>query len=98
MIPPQFDYHAPGSLDEALGLLGSLDDPKVMSGGQSLLPMLKLRLASPANIVDIGRIPGLDTLAEEDGFLRIGAWSPRRNWNSRRWWRRPIPSCSTPRR
>ena len=73
MIPPQFDYHAPGSLDEALGLLGSLDDAKVMSGGQSLLPMLKLRLASPANIVDIGRIPGLDTLAEEDGFLRIGA-------------------------
>ena len=73
MIPPQFDYHAPGSLDEALALLGSLDDPKVMSGGQSLLPMLKLRLASPANIVDIGRIPGLDTLAEEDGFLRIGA-------------------------
>ena len=73
MIPPQFDYHAPGSLDEALGLLGSLDDAKVMSGGQSLLPMLKLRLASPANIVDIGRIPGLDTLAEEDGFLCIGA-------------------------
>ena len=73
MIPPQFDYHAPGSLDEALALLGSLDDPKVMSGGQSLLPMLKLRLASPANIVDIGRVPGLDALAEEDGFLRIGA-------------------------
>ena len=73
MIPPQFDYHAPGTLDEALGLLGSLDDAKVMSGGQSLLPMLKLRLASPANIVDIGRIPGLDTLAEENGFLRIGA-------------------------
>ena len=73
MIPPQFDYHAPGTLDEALGLLGSLDDPKVMSGGQSLLPMLKLRLASPANIVDIGRIPGLDTLEEQDGFLRIGA-------------------------
>ena len=73
MIPPQFDYHAPGTLDEALGLLGSLDDAKVMSGGQSLLPMLKLRLASPANIVDIGRIPGLDTLAEEDGVLRIGA-------------------------
>ncbi|MDE2784925.1 MAG: FAD binding domain-containing protein, partial [Gemmatimonadota bacterium] len=44
MIPPQFDYHAPGSLDEALSLLGSLDDAKVMSGGQSLLPMLKLRL------------------------------------------------------
>ena len=73
MIPPQFDYHAPGSLDEALSLLESLDDAKVMSGGQSLLPMLKLRLASPANIVDIGRIPGLDSINEEGGYLRIGA-------------------------
>ena len=73
MIPPQFDYHAPGSLEEALSLLESLDDAKVMSGGQSLLPMLKLRLASPANIVDIGRIPGLDSIAESDGHLRIGA-------------------------
>ena len=73
MIPPQFDYHAPGSLDEALALLGELDDAKVMSGGQSLLPMLKLRLASPANIVDIGRIPGLDAISEQGGFLRIGA-------------------------
>ena len=73
MIPPQFDYHAPGSLEEALSLLDSLDDAKVMSGGQSLLPMLKLRLASPANIVDIGGIPGLDSISEEGGFLRIGA-------------------------
>ncbi len=73
MIPPQFDYRAPATLEEALGLLGSLDDAKVMSGGQSLLPMLKLRLATPASIVDIGRIPGLDTLAEEGGFLRVGA-------------------------
>ncbi|WP_420635054.1 FAD binding domain-containing protein [Candidatus Palauibacter sp.] len=73
MIPPQFDYHAPGGLDEALGLLGELDDAKVMSGGQSLLPMMKLRLASPANIIDISRIPGLDTIEERDGCLRIGA-------------------------
>ncbi len=73
MIPPPFDYHAPGTLDEALALLGELDDAKVMSGGQSLLPMLKLRLATPANVVDIGRIPGLDAIAESDGHLRIGA-------------------------
>ena len=73
MIPPQFDYHAPGSLEEALALLGELDDAKVMSGGQSLLPMLKLRLASPANIVDIGGIPGLDSITESASFLRIGA-------------------------
>ena len=73
MIPPQFDYHAPGSLEEALALLRRLDDAKVISGGQSLLPMLKLRLASPANIVDISRISGLDSITESDGFLRIGA-------------------------
>ena len=73
MIPPQFDYHAPGSLEEALALLGELDDAKVMSGGQSLLPMLKLRLATPANIVDIGRIPDLDSISERDGHLCIGA-------------------------
>ena len=73
MIPPQFDYHAPGGLDEALGLLGELGDAKVMSGGQSLLPMMKLRLAQPAHIIDIGRIPGLDAIEERDGCLRIGA-------------------------
>ena len=73
MIPPPFDYHAPGSLEEAIALLGRLDDAKVMSGGQSLLPMLKLRLATPAHIVDIGRVPGLDSISEEDGHLRIGA-------------------------
>jgi len=74
MIPPQFDYHAPGSLDEAVRLLGELgDEAKVMSGGQSLLPMLKLRLASPGHIVDIGRIPGLGDIREEDGYLKIGA-------------------------
>ena len=73
MIPPEFDYHAPASLDEAVELLGSLDDPKVLSGGQSLLPMLKLRLASPANIIDIGRIPGLDGISVEEEVLRIGA-------------------------
>ncbi|MYH09826.1 MAG: xanthine dehydrogenase family protein subunit M [Gemmatimonadales bacterium] len=73
MIPPQFDYHAPAELEDAIGLLGELDDAKVMSGGQSLLPMMKLRLASPAHIIDLRHIPGLDTIEERDGFLRIGA-------------------------
>ncbi|MCY3700284.1 MAG: xanthine dehydrogenase family protein subunit M [Gemmatimonadetes bacterium] len=73
MIPPQFDYHAPAELEDAIGLLGELDDAKVISGGQSLLPMMKLRLASPAHIIDIGRISGLDTIEERDGYLRIGA-------------------------
>jgi aerobic carbon-monoxide dehydrogenase medium subunit len=74
MIPAAFEYHAPASLDEAIGMLGTFgDDAKILSGGQSLIPMMKLRLASPAHIVDINRIPGLATLAEAGGHLTIGA-------------------------
>jgi len=74
MIPPPFDYHAPKSLPDALALLGQFgDEAKVLSGGQSLLPMMKLRFAQPAHLVDIGRIPGLDYIKEEDGVLKIGA-------------------------
>ncbi|HEX9570975.1 MAG TPA: FAD binding domain-containing protein, partial [Burkholderiales bacterium] len=74
MIPAAFDYHRPGTLEEAVKLLSSHgDQAKVLSGGMSLLPMLKLRLASFAHLVDIGRIPGLDYIKEEGGFLKIGA-------------------------
>src|SRR5438477_11051701 len=74
MIPAAFDYHRPETLDEALKLLKKHgDEAKVLSGGMSLLPMLKLRLASSAHLVDLNRIPGLDTIKEEKGFLRIGA-------------------------
>ena len=73
MIPPAFDYHAPASLPEAIDLLAKLgDSAKVISGGQSLLPLLKLRLGSAEHLVDIGRIPGLEYVREEGGFLRIG--------------------------
>src|SRR5712691_6957868 len=74
MIPASFDYHAPKTLPEALALLGQLgEEAKVLSGGQSLLPLLKLRFAQPAHLVDIGRIPGLDYIREEGGVLKIGA-------------------------
>jgi carbon-monoxide dehydrogenase medium subunit len=74
MIPPSFDYHAPRTLPEALEMLGRLGgEAKVLSGGQSLLPLLKLRFAQPAHLVDIGRIPDLDYIKEEGGFLKIGA-------------------------
>jgi carbon-monoxide dehydrogenase medium subunit len=74
MIPPPFDYHSPRTLPEAIDLLGRFgEEAKVLSGGQSLLPLLKLRFAQPAHLVDIGRIPGLDYLKEEGGFLKIGA-------------------------
>ena len=74
MIPRTFEYSAPGTLNEAISLLQKLGpDAKILSGGQSLIPMMKLRLASPPHIVDINRIPGLDYITESGGFLRIGA-------------------------
>jgi carbon-monoxide dehydrogenase medium subunit len=74
MIPAAFDYHAPTTIGEATALLTRLgDDAKVLSGGQSLIPLMKLRLASPAHVVDINGIPGLGYIREGEGFLRIGA-------------------------
>src|SRR5512143_4197468 len=74
MIPAGFDYHAPTTVPEALSLLARHGDgAKLLSGGQSLLPLLKLRLGQVEHLVDIGRIPGLDHLREEGGALRIGA-------------------------
>jgi carbon-monoxide dehydrogenase medium subunit len=73
MIPAPFDYHAPQTLEEAVALLAAhRDDAKVLSGGQSLLPLLKLRLGTAGHLVDIGRIPGLEHIEERDGTLRIG--------------------------
>jgi aerobic carbon-monoxide dehydrogenase medium subunit len=74
MKPPPFAYHAPRSLDEALTTLGELGtDGKVLAGGQSLVPMLNMRLVAPAALVDIGRLTELDTLAVADGQVRVGA-------------------------
>jgi carbon-monoxide dehydrogenase medium subunit len=73
MIPASFDYHRPASLDEAVALLARHGDAaKVLSGGMSLLPVLKLRLGSVEHLVDIGRIPGLQYIKEEGGVLKIG--------------------------
>ena len=74
MYPARFEYHAPGSVEEALEILDRYgDEAKVLAGGQSLIPLMKLRFASPAALVDINRIQGLDTISEGDGFLSIGA-------------------------
>ena len=74
MYPGRFEYLAPASLDEALATLDRFgDEGKVLAGGQSLVPLMKLRFASPAAVIDIGRLEGLDGLFEEDGELRIGA-------------------------
>jgi len=73
MIPAAFEYHAPTSIGEATALLARLgEDSKVLSGGQSLIPLMKLRLAAPRHVVDINGIPDLAYIRESDGFLRIG--------------------------
>jgi carbon-monoxide dehydrogenase medium subunit len=74
MIPPPFEYLAPHSLTEAMSLLWEHGtDAKLLAGGQSLIPLLKLRLASPSYLIDLQHVPGLDTLDERDGSLVIGA-------------------------
>lgn len=74
MIPASFDYFRPSTISEAISLLQKHGtDAKILSGGQSLIPMMKLRLASPPVIIDINRIDGLSYVRESDGFLCIGA-------------------------
>jgi carbon-monoxide dehydrogenase medium subunit len=74
MIPRSFEYFAPSTLDDAIALLQKLgSEAKILSGGMSLIPMMKLRLAAPQCLVDINRLPGLDYVTEVDGSLRIGA-------------------------
>ncbi len=74
MLPSGFEYHRPSTIDEALDLLEQLGEgAKVLAGGQSLIPLMKLRFAAPTHLVDINRVHGLDTIEERDGELHIGA-------------------------
>jgi len=71
--PPRFEYHAPSTVDETCALLASLEDAKVLAGGQSLMPLLNFRLARPAHLVDINRVGGLDRIYERDGGVAVQA-------------------------
>lgn len=74
MIPSAFEYHAPTSVPAAIALLGQYgDEARLLAGGHSLLPMMKLRFATPAHLIDLGRIPDLKGIAEVDGAIHIGA-------------------------
>jgi carbon-monoxide dehydrogenase medium subunit len=73
MIPAQFDYARANTLDEALTLLAQNEDAKILAGGHSLIPAMKLRLTQPPLLVDIGRIKDLSYIREENGQIRIGA-------------------------
>jgi carbon-monoxide dehydrogenase medium subunit len=83
MFPAAFDYIAPSALDEVLSLLSRHgDDAKVLAGGQSLIPLLKLRFAAPTILVDIGRVDGLEGISRENGHVRIGARTRHRDVES----------------
>jgi carbon-monoxide dehydrogenase medium subunit len=71
--PPPLEYHAPASVEEACELLGSLEDAKVLAGGQSLIPLLNFRLARPAHLVDINRLRGVEAIYERDGGVAVQA-------------------------
>jgi carbon-monoxide dehydrogenase medium subunit len=74
VIPPEFDYTAPETLEDAVkALAGGGEDAKVLAGGHSLLPLMKLRLAAPTLLVDLRRVPGLRGIEREDGSWRLGA-------------------------
>jgi aerobic carbon-monoxide dehydrogenase medium subunit len=73
VIPPEFDYVAPDTLDEVLQALRGTEDAKVLAGGHSLLPLMKLRLAAPAMLVDIRKVPGLRGAQRDNGDWKIGA-------------------------
>jgi carbon-monoxide dehydrogenase medium subunit len=77
--PAKFEYHAPASVDEALAILGRYDgEARVLAGGQSLVPMMNFRLATPKAIVDLNQITGLGYIEEEGAFVRIGAMTRQR--------------------
>ncbi len=73
MYPVEFEYQAPGTVAEAVALLEQNEDAKILAGGHSLLPMLKLRLSQPSLVIDLGRIPGLSEITEDGGTVKLGA-------------------------
>ncbi len=73
MIPPTFDYVAPKTLSEAVAALGGHENAKVLAGGQSLIPLMRFRLASPAMLVDLNRVESLSYIEEKGGWLKIGS-------------------------
>jgi len=79
MKPPAFSYHDPRTPAEALGLLASLDNAKLLAGGQSLMPMLNMRFVLPDHVIDLNRVDGLNGIREENGALAIGAMTRQRD-------------------
>ena len=79
MKPPPFQYHDPKTLAEAVGLLGTLDNAKLLAGGQSLMPMLNMRFVLPDHVIDLNLVEGLSGIKESGGALEIGAMTRQRD-------------------
>ena len=79
MKPPRFDYHDPETVPEVVGLLKTLPNARMLAGGQSLMPMLNMRLALPDHLVDLNRVEGLAYIRETGGALEIGAMTRQRD-------------------
>jgi carbon-monoxide dehydrogenase medium subunit len=79
MKPPQFSYHDPRSTADVIGLLATLDNAKLLAGGQSLMPMLNMRYVLPDHVIDLNRVDGLSSIRENDGALEIGAMTRQRD-------------------
>src|SRR4051812_50146244 len=92
MKPPPFQYHDPKTLAEAVGLLGTLDNAKLLAGGQSLMPMLNMRFVQPDHVIDINLVEGLSGIKESGGALEIGALTRQRDPA----FSHPIPAKSPP--
>src|SRR5215470_2334797 len=73
MIPGEFDYFAPSSVQEAISLLGQHSGAKILAGGQSLIPAMRFRLAAPTTLIDLNNLTDLQYIREENGMLLIGA-------------------------
>ena len=79
MKPPPFSYHDPSNIGEALNLLGTLENPKLLAGGQSLMPMLNMRYVLPDHVIDLNKIEGLSYIEENNGELSIGGMTRQRD-------------------
>jgi len=79
MKPPPFSYHDPRSVADAIGLLTSLDNAKLLAGGQSLMPMLNMRYVLPDHVIDLNRVEGLSHITPRDGVIEIGAMTRQRD-------------------
>src|ERR1700736_6249264 len=79
MKPPPFRYHDPRTVGEAVGLLGRLENAKLLAGGQSLMPMLNMRFVLPDHIIDLNRVEGLSYIRDSESMLEIGAMTRQRD-------------------